>query len=154
MIKRDWKKWLSLKNGKRVLMTLMMLPFPGFTGFINTHLPNAYLKSVFELVWEKETEILEETCYNKFRSPLDVNQHLMKYWQIAEGLYNPMNEEKLGHYYEIGRDDKLILKDMKNKKYKIVCLNDANSSINFEEEKKYILDVFDNILPDKSEYEI
>lgn len=70
--KRDWKKWLSLKNGKRVLMTLMMLPYPGFTGFLNTHLPNAYLKSTFETVWEKEKKILEETSANRFRSPLDV----------------------------------------------------------------------------------
>ena len=152
--KRDWKKWLSLKNGKRVLMTLMMLPYPGFTGFLNTHLPNAYLKSTFETVWEKEKKILEETSANRFRSPLDVNQHLMKYWQIAEGKYNPINEEKMGHYYQIGRDDSDFARDLQHKKYKMICLNDADISIDFEKEKIFIKNMFEQILPEKSIFEI
>ena len=154
VLKRDWKKWMSPKNGKRLLMTLMMLPYPGFTGFINTHLPNAYLKSTFEEVWEKEPQILETTCYNRFRSPLDVNQHLMKYWQIAQGKFCPYNEEKTGHYYQIGRDDTRIWNDIKGQKYKMVCLNDADSSVDFEKEKEFIKRTFDLILPEKSEFEI
>lgn len=153
VIKKNWRKWLSLKNGSRVLMTMMMLPYPGFTGFLNTHLPNAYLKSTFERVWKIEKEILEDTCSNRFRSPLDVNQHLFKYWQIAEGRFNPINEEKLGHYYQIGRDDKLFLKDIKKRKYKMICLNDADTSVDFEEEKEFIKKVFDTILWEKSKFE-
>ena len=153
VLKQNWKKWLSPKNGKRILMTMMMLPYPGFTGFINTHLPNAYLKSVFEEVWERETEILDMTCYNKFRSPLDVNQHLMKYWQIVQGKFNPFDEEKIGQYYDIGRDDDRILKDISRKKYKIICLNDADVTVDFEKEKKYVKLVLDKVLPDKSTFE-
>lgn len=153
IIKQNWKKWLSLRNGKRVLMTLMMLPYPGFTGFVNTHLPNAYLKSTFEEVWEEEKEILEDTCANRFRSPLDVNQHLIKYWQIAEGKFNPVNEEKIGHYYQIGRDDKMFAEDVKKNKYKIACLNDADNSVNFEREKQFINDIFNTILGEKSKFE-
>lgn len=151
--KRDWRKWLSVKNGKRMLMTLFMLPYPGFTGFINTHLPNAFLKTTFEKVWENEYDILEETCKHRFRNPLDVNQHLIKYWQMAEGNYNPFNEEKLGHYYSIGKDDEMIYNDIKNQKYKMVCLNDAEENIDFEKEKKFINETFSLILPQKSEFE-
>ncbi|RHB42483.1 Stealth CR1 domain-containing protein [Dorea formicigenerans] len=154
VLKRDWKKWLSPKNGKRALMTLMMLPYPGFTGFVNTHLPNSYLKSTFETVWKKENKILEETSANRFRSPLDVNQHLMKYWQIAEGKYNPVNEEKIGHYYQIGRDDEKLIKDINQKKYKMICLNDADMSVDFEREKEFIKNMFEKILPEKSMFEI
>ena len=97
---------------------------------------------------------MEETSANRFRSPLDVNQHLMKYWQIAEGKYNPVNEEKIGHYYQIGRDDEKLIKDINQKKYKMICLNDADMSVDFEREKEFIKNMFEKILPEKSMFEI
>lgn len=152
--KRDWKKWFSIKNGWRVLMTMLMVPYGGFTGFVNTHLPNSYLKSTFEKVWEKEKEILEQTSQNRFRSQLDVNQHLMKYWQLAEGNFNPIDETKLGHYYTIGRDDQQFLADVKAGKYKMACLNDVDSTVDFEKEREIIKEIFELILPEKSSFEI
>lgn len=151
--KRDWKKWLSIRNGQRMLMSLLMLPYPAFTGFLNTHLPNAYLKSSFEEVWKSHPQILDKTCLHRFRNPLDVNQHLIKYWQIARGNYNPINEEKLGYYCLIGRDDDKIANIIKSGKYKMICINDTDQKIDFLQEKEYLKELLESILPNKSEYE-
>ena len=54
--------------------SLLLLPWSmGFIpGFINPHLPNAYLKSTFEEVWDKEYELLDATSKHKFRCSQDV----------------------------------------------------------------------------------
>lgn len=153
VLSKNWRKCFSPKNGWRVLMSVLMAPYPGITGFINAHLPNAFLKSTFEEIWKREYSILDETCKHRFRSPLDVNQHLMKYWQLMQGRYNPISEEKKGHYYSIGKDNKRIYDDIKNQKYKMVCLNDAEEGIDFKKEKEFIKRVFDLLLPTKSEFE-
>jgi hypothetical protein len=147
-------KLCSLKNGKRVPMSLLMIPLGAFPGFINTHLPNAYLKSILEEIWNKEFDVLDRTSNHKFRNETDVNQFLIKYWQIAQGKFNPYNEEKTGHYYQIGRDDKSISNDIRKQRYKMICLNDADTSVDFEKEKNYIKKTFDLILPEKSEFEL
>lgn len=153
MLAKNWKKWLSVKNGEGVLMTLLALPYPGFIGFLNTHLSNSYLKSTFDEVWKKEKELLMYTSQHRFRNPLDVNQHLMKYWQLVKGEFNPFNEKKFGKYYVIGRDDIKILEDIKKNKYKIICLNDVDENVDFEYEKKFLQQTFDIILPQKSSFE-
>ncbi|MDD5800792.1 MAG: hypothetical protein PUD09_09200, partial [Coriobacteriales bacterium] len=92
-------------------------------------------------------------CNHRIRNILDVNQYLMKYWQIASGKFNPVNEEKIGKYFQIGRDDKLIEKNIKEQRYKMICLNDVDDSVDFEVEKKFIKRVFDTIFLEKSKFE-
>lgn len=152
-ILKNKNKILSIKNGWRVIMSVMMFPYLGYTGLITTHLPNAYLKSTFKEIWEKEPEILDVTCNHRIRNILDVNQYLMKYWQIASGKFNPVNEEKIGKYFQIGRDDKLIEKNIKEQRYKMICLNDVDDSVDFEVEKNFIKRVFDTIFLEKSKFE-
>ena len=152
-LKKHWKKWYSPKYGKRMLMSMLMFPYPNFSGFLNTHSSNSYLKSTFEKVWKEEEEILKETCKHRFRDPQDVNQHLMKYWQMAEGNFYPCNEEKRGHYYSIGKDTQQFKKDVEQSRYKLACLNDVDTEMDFEKEKQRLKDIFETILPEKSAFE-
>ena len=88
-MRKNWRKWFSPKNGRKIIRTIALLPWNRFAGFSNNHLPYAYLKSTFEEVWQKEETILRRACAHRFRESVDVSSRLMTYWQIAKGTVHP-----------------------------------------------------------------
>lgn len=144
VVAKNLKKWISLKN-------LYMLPVESFSSFDNPHIPFAYKKSTLETVWEKEHEILAQTCSHRFRCDLDVNQWLFRYWQFATGEF--VKGKPQGKFFSIGSDDEKIAYAILNKEYKMVCLSDDRTDIDFEKEKEFLKNLFSEILPDKSSFE-
>ena len=140
------------------IRNLALLPWPRFTGFIDPHQPQPFLKSTFEEVWNKEKEILEQTSASKVRACTDINQYLFRYWQLAQGRFVPISMKDTA-YEEItmenitsGKIEKLI----SSPNYKMVCLNDTedmNNKENFNHAKEVIQSYFDKILPLKSSFE-
>ena len=152
-IKKYKRKWFSVKYGKHLLKNMYLLPMGNFTGFEFYHLPNAYLKRTFKEVWEKEADILDQTCMHKFRNKLDVNQWLMKYWQLVSGTFHAEGRVE-GQFFSIGRDDQKIQEAIDNKIYKMICLSDDIEKINFEKEKQFLKECLDKALPEKSLFEL
>ena len=157
-MKDNWKKWYNLKNGGMLLRTIVLSKSPRFPGFWQHHLATALKKSVLEEVWEKEPEILENTCKHKFRETTDVNQWLFKEWQIASG--NFVNRSiKFGKSYYIDRDGIKAIKDnmlkyIKKQKGKMIAINDGTmSSEEFEDITNELDKAFETILPEKSSFE-
>lgn len=148
----NWRKWYNLIYGYNVLRNLYLLPCPRFPGMMMQHLPGSYLKSVYKEVWNVEGEILENTANNRFRSLDDVNQWLFKEWQIVTGKFAPRGC-RIGTSL-LSRDTKLACKIIKKQKYKLLSYNDEKMS---EEEfykcKEAIINSFETILPEKSEFE-
>jgi len=67
-------KFLSLKQGwKNIIKTLLYRNTKFICGFWENHLAHPLLKSTMELVWGKETAILEKTSASRFRNPSDTN---------------------------------------------------------------------------------
>lgn len=94
-------KFLSFKQGlKNIVKTLLYRNSKFICGFWENHLTHPLLKSTMELVWEKETAILEKTSASRFRNPSDTNVWLFKYWQIASGKYEVANP-KLGGLFSL-----------------------------------------------------
>lgn len=157
-IKDNFFKWFNFKNGKYVLRTLVLLPSPRFPGFWQSHIAISYNKSTFKEVWDKEFEILDNTCSHKFRDTTDVNQWVFKEWQIASGNFKA-RKHNFGVAYFIDRDGlgklkKDILSDIVHQKHHIVSINDGEMSD--EEFNNLIIDLkksFDIIFPEKSEFE-
>ena len=129
-----------------------MLPINGFSAFDNPHLPQPFLKSTIEKLWQKEYQILDETSNHKFRSNEDVNQWLFRYWQFCEGTFIQSGAER-GRFFSIGRDDELIEAAISEKKMKLICLSDDDVSLDFEKEKRFLQEIFEKILPEKSSFE-
>lgn len=146
-------KWLNLKYGKYLLKNLYFYPLKKYPGFENLHLPNSYLKSVLDEVWEKEPEILYNTVKHRFRTKEDVNQYIFKYWQLVTQRFVPRSP-KIGKCFEIGINNKEIVDAIKHHKYKMICLNDSTVDMDFEYQKSLIKILFDEILYDKSSYEV
>ena len=157
-IKENKFKWLNPKNGKALFRTLTLLPCPRFPGFHQHHIANSYNKSTFETVWEKEYDILNETCMHKFRTTTDVNQWVFREWQLASGNFINRNIN-FGKAFYIDRDGIVkiknkILKTIENQKTHIIAINDGPMSD--DEYNSLITDLkksFEKIMPQKSNFE-
>lgn len=146
------RKWFNIKNGKQMVRTLLLMPWKFIPNIYTDHGPNAYTKKVFETLWEKEYEILDQTCSHRFREITDVTQILMKFWQICEGEFEPRKEccrsENIGFGYE---KIKRLIFDGKDP---IICLNDDDTIQNYEEIKAYLNGFLNQCLPEKSSFEL
>lgn len=153
MLHKHYGKWFSPQAGTKLLRTLFLLPWRHFTGFYEPHLPQIYLKSTFEEVWEKHSDKLLHTTATRFRNIADVQIWLFRYWQLAKGDFVPLNVEKDGEYFSISDKtlDKIV-KTIERQKKRIVCLNDGEVS-SFETAKERINAAFQKILPEKSSFE-
>lgn len=152
-IKKDWKKWFSPKYGKLMLYNLYFFPGKNFPGFRNFHSCLPYRKSTFEELWEKYPAIMEATSKNRFRSREDVSHYLIRYWRLAKGEFVPSKPNCA--YLTIGEDSvDCIARALKNQKYKVICINDDPSGINFEEEQEKLQKILEAAFPEKSSYEL
>lgn len=146
-------KWFSPKYKSGILGNLYLLAFHNFTGFVDSHIAYAYRKCTFAEVWQKEPQVLDATCRNRFRSNYDVNQWLMRYWQFARGDFVPGASNK-GGLLAIGAEDEKIRDVLLHQKYATVCLSDDDPNLDFEKEKEFLIGLFQQILPEKSCFEL
>lgn len=154
VMKQNFSKWYSLRNGmKRVIKTTALNMWPWFPGMYYNHLPSNFLKSTFEKVWQEESDVLNETCTDKFRTKSNCNQWLVKFWQLAEGTAEPRST-KIGRCFHI--KDRLfneMLDSISSGRYKMICINDTVNTTNFELQKQQVIDAFEKLLPEKSGFE-
>ena len=127
-----------------------------FSGFFMHHSAQPFLKSSFKTVWEHYTEYLHKHCLNKFRQYTDVNQWLVRYWQLAENTFSPYNM-KHRKFFDVNIQNYEAIKSyIKNQRYEIITINDSPylSNKDFEIVKPMINLALDTILPNKSSFEI
>src|SRR5699024_3001211 len=152
-IRRNFLKWFNLFYGIQVIDSICMIPCKHFASFSTRHIPHPYLKSTFKEGWENEEEILNKTSKSKFRSNDNVNQWLMRYWQLASGNFQP-GKVKDGKNFMLTNHNEEALRSIKNQKYKMICLNDTVKITEFEKVKNEIINSFEGILDEKSDFEI
>ena len=142
----------NLKYGRNLYKNYVLSSHFGFfLGFRDFHLTSCFLKSTFNEVWEKENDVLSETCSHRFRKESDVNQWLFRYWQLASNNFVPRSPN-LGKYFELSDNNEKIINAIREQNYKLVCVNEGNVT-DFEREKQLLTDAFESIFPDKSSYE-
>ena len=154
-IKKNWRKFYSIKYGMDVLRTICLRPWIHFTGFVNYHLPYSIKKSVLKEIWEKEPNILDETCLHRFRNSNDVNIWLVLYWQYASGQFYPRNP-KIGHLACVsdGDSNKKVYEHIRKQKSKLLVINDVVKNADVDAVKASLIKAFEAILPNKSSFEM
>ena len=155
VIKRHWSKWYNLKYGKDLFRTLLLTPWVKFTGFKSPHVPYSYLKSTFEDLWAHEEYVLRTACEHKFRDPTDVSSRLFSYWQLVNGTFAPRSP-KIGQSTSICEDvkkNKIICDYIRNRSFKLLCINDDYHGGDYESVKAEFINAFESIYPDKSSFE-
>lgn len=148
-------KILSPKYGIYFFYNLLqyIVPYPRFFGMLTPHFPRPYLKSVYKELWALEESKLKSVCNNKLRDSSDVNMYIFRLWNILKGNFIPTNVFKMGTMIPIVEDDEKIYKTIEEKKYKLLCLNDACKEEEFEKVKNKIIKSFENIFPEKCGFE-
>ena len=155
VIKSNFSGWFNLKYGKKLLFNFCLMPFGSFPGILNTHLATSFVKSTYETVWQKEPEVLDETCSRKFRYALDVTQWLMQDWQIASGNFSPRSIN-FGVNCALCDDEeknRAVYAKIRSGKYGIMCLNDMVLEGDFEAVREELKSAFNDCLPDKCSFE-
>lgn len=155
VLRQNKWKWFNIKYGKNLFSTICCMPYKLFAGFNNPHLPLSYLKNTYQEVWDQEYEVLNNTCLNKFRSDNDVNQWIIRYWQLLKGSFYPQAFSH-GSCFSLSNNNSVIADNIAQRKYKMICLNDneIEKIADFQKEKSIITKAFDKILPYKSSFEI
>ena len=151
-IKNNINKVFNLRYGLLNFKTLSVLKYKQYCDFYSDHLNRNFLKSYYEKLWKLEYDILDKACYNKFRADSDIGQAIVRYFSLLEGNFAPY--KSLGKYFIIKNDNTKLIKCISKKKYKIICINDADTSIDFEKTKKEINEVFEKKFPNKSKFEL
>lgn len=155
-MKKNWNKWFNYKyEMQHKIKNYLLMPWNSFTSFYEFHIASSFLKSTFEKIWKLEYEELNEVCMHRFRNlKLDVNQWLMRDWQLASNQFAPRNT-KFGKLYTLDNESNCS-RILKNNKHKIICINDSEEidEQNYERLKKELIEEFEKLYPEKSEFEI
>lgn len=152
--KKHWKKWLSNQTLKHLLKILFFCKKRGLPGTQNNHIHGAYLKSTYEAIWEKEAKCLHESCVTKVRTCNDVTDWCVRDWQLLSGEYTPRKPIGKGFSTSELEHSKEPVEYIRKQKGKVVCLNDNEREVNFEKHKQMIIDAFEELLPEKSAFEL
>ena len=152
VLKKNPGKWLSPKAPKAALKNLYMLPSNHFSAFDNPHLPNTYLKSTWETVWETVPQPLWDTSSHRFRHNENVNQWLFRYWQFATGRFVQSGKSR-GRFFSIGPDDDAIRQAIRKGKDRLICLSDDSPELDFEKEQSFLETLFKARFPEPSSFE-
>lgn len=149
-------KWFNLRYGINVFRTMTVLPYPYFTGIMEFHLPNALTKQSFEEVWKAEKDILDNTCSNRIRSTLDVNQYLIKSWIIAKGEFEPLST-RIGRAFQFRDNSRKTVNELQKyidkRRGKTICINDTAMIDDIDYVIEACKNIFDRLLPFKSSFE-
>lgn len=157
VISSNLTSWFNPKYGKLNLSTIMLTPWNKFVGLHCHHYPQSYIKESFNSVWKHEFDVLNETSQQKFRSRNDVNQYVIKCWQICNGNFYPTNLKKYNEFLGIGEiDNNELCNFIKSKEKKCVVLNDEcdkNNVSDIDVLKHELIDAMESITK-KSSFEL
>jgi hypothetical protein len=128
--------------------------FPLYSGFYTPHGPSPLLKSTYQEIWEQEQTLLDATCHHRFRHDDDVSQYLIREWQKQTGQFVSENVDKSLGYFNISNDSAPITNAIKSGKRKLLCINDANTPVDFKKIKLDLISAFEEKFAGKSKYEI
>jgi hypothetical protein len=155
VIRQAWKKWYGPHLwGKPLFFSLLMLSRTKFENFPLWHHEQPMLKSIFHEIWEKEADILDQSC-SQFRKEASLNQYIIRYWQFASNKFYPVKKKGLAyHYYSKGIVADLI-NNLYEEKYQSICINDSPycSETDYEYAKREIKIAFEKKFPRISMFE-
>ena len=155
--RKHTKNWYGSYLGTHgVLQALSKAHQNFFTGFVIHHSAQPFLKSTFQKVWDKYPDMMSQTSRSKFRQPTDVNQWLVRYWQLAENTFHPYSMKNRILYDVSPENMEEVANAIRRQRYDIISIND-NPLLSYEgflQTKETINAALNDVLPNKSPFEI
>lgn len=156
-VKKAWWKWHGLHLTKQALkQSILMRGKNCFEGFVYRHTEQPFLKSIFNEIWEKEPEMLKQSC-SRFRIAESLTPYFVRYWQFASNRFEPCKHHGQFQGYSIREDTiQKIRNAFDDKSIISLCLNDnprCKDSI-YAEALSLLKDAFEKKYPQKSSFEL
>ena len=105
-------------------------------------------------MWQVCPQELEATMRQRFRSPNDVNQWLFQHWALCSGNFAPTHPTKDRRYFDLTDNNaEEIASLIRKQAYKEIIINDSELE-DFDVAMRKIRAAFDEILPEKSAFEV
>lgn len=146
-------KWYNIKYGDHLIRNLIFSSYSRFVGFSVFHVGQPHRIQSFEDAWDKNFDILDQTCRHCFRDDHDVSQSFIRYRQLAEGNFIPAPPVKDAAFH-VTDNTEHICDIIRKQKRPMICLNDGEmSQQQFEKTKAKLTAAFETILPGKSRFE-
>lgn len=148
-IKKNPLKFFRIANGVHNLNNLVALLYPSILGYNTGHYSYSHYKSTFKEIWNKEPELLDNMCKNRFRSETDLSHYLMLHWNVESGKFVPQ-DTNFGKYFSNNQVSEISQELVKNK-HKVICINDDTDSTKLE---RKLIGEFQKKYPEKSSFEL
>ena len=149
-------RWFGPHLGlKGLVMSAVLMKQQLFVGFSNFHTEQAYLKSTFEEVWEKEPDFLASSC-TRFREDVIANPYLFRYWQLARNNFYPKKRRfATFHFFDRGVAEG-IHKTLLNPNIASICVNDSSlcPDDDYEYINSHLVKWLEEKFPEKSSFEL
>ena len=153
ILNKNKNKWYYHWYWIRVLaQTLFLKNYPSLTWLYNSHMPNPLLKSTITKLWNQEYDVLNNSSITKFRTKDDVNQYIFSRFDIMSWNFLP-RKNNTWHYFEVKDNNTDLINSITKKKYKMICINDTSTDFDFKKAKSELINAFQKILPEKSNFE-
>ena len=155
-VRQSPKRWFGLHLGlKGLMMSGLLMKQQLFVGFSNFHTEQAYLKSTFEEVWEKEPEFLVNSC-TRFREDVIANPYLFRYWQLAKNMFYPKKRRFATFHFFDRKVAEGIKKALFNPNIASICVNDSSlcPDDDYEYIDSHLVMWLEEKYPEKSSFEI
>ena len=152
--KKNLRKWFHLTYGKYLINNIATIRQHAFSGILIPHLPSPMRKSTYEEVWSEIPDRLMETANHKFRSYSDITQYIFRYWAICKGAFVPANAFRTGKEFFMSDDTvESLCDEIRRQRHKMICINDNARIQRFEQCRNSVIAAFNNILPEKCDFE-
>ena len=153
-IQNDPWKWIKGQSLGGLLKLMLYGHRDLIPNSVNPHIQASLRKTTFDILWEREYEAIHATCLSKLRTKEVVTSYCVRDWQIFSGEFYP--QKPIGKLYQtatMSYSDEAI-EYLRKQKGKVVCLNDSEDEVDFEVHRKLIIEAFEDLLPEKSEFEL
>ncbi len=147
-------KWFDAGYGGKALWNYLLYFHDRFIPLRTPHNAQPYLKSTFNEVWAAAGEELTATSANRFRTRTDLTPELFRTWQICRGNFTPYNTYKDTKMFPLMIRPRQAVNAVRRQSYKLVCLNDNVHIRNYDAVMERLRTAFEEILPEKSGFEI
>ena len=138
-----------------LIMSFILMKQRLFVGFSNFHTEQAFLKSTFNEVWEKEPEYLTSSC-TRFREDVIANPYLFRYWQFAKNSFFPKRRNFATFHLTERKVVDDIEKALLNTNISSICINDTSmlTKDDFYYIDSHIISMLNHKFPQKSSFEM
>lgn len=156
-LKGNFKRWYGSHLGLKSWVMGRIISFDRhnrFVGFISRHFEQPFLKSVIDEAWEKEPDMLNNSC-TRFRENISLNPYFFRYWQFATNKFYPVTLEHARKYVVNHKEYQLIINALRNKNIWSICANDSTwcTDEEFSLLQPQIQEEFERKFPVKSSFE-